>query len=182
MTPRTRNTVALVLILVLFAAPLVAALVLHAVGWEPPPSKNSGTLVEPPEDLTHARFVLANGTPLAWKDAQWSWTLFAVPGPDCAQHCLDRLDELRRARLTLNRNAYRLRVVVLDAALPADALARLAPLERGTDPDGVFAALRPAARDDVAAAVVDPHGFLVLRYPAGYDGRGISKDLQRLMK
>jgi len=41
---------------------------------------------------------------------------------------------------------------------------------------------QPAANDDVSAVFVDPHGFLILSYPAGYDGNLLKKDLARLIK
>ena len=114
---------------------------LNAAGWRPSGMRNYGTLIEPPQDLTSARFMLDDGKPLAWKDDEWSWTLIALTGPGCAQKCLARIDELRRARLTLNQNAYRVRVVVLDDTLPARAIAPLKPTQRARDTDG------EAARD-----------------------------------
>ena len=182
MTPQTRKRIGLVLIVLLFAAPIVTAYVLNAVGWRPSGMRNYGTLIEPPEDLTAARFTLDDGKQLAWKDEDWSWTLIALPGPDCAAKCLARIDELRRARLTLNQNAYRVRVVVLDANVPTSAIEAMKPLERARDADEKLAKYRPATRDDVAAVLVDPHGFLILSYPAGYDGNLLKKDLARLIK
>ena len=172
----------LILIVALFAAPILIAYLLNAAGWRPTGMRNYGTLVEPPRDLTQARFVLADGKALPWKDADWSWTLFALPGPDCTKRCLERIDELRRARLTLNQNAHRVRIVVLDASLPADALAPIKPVEGAHDVDAKLADLRPATPDDVAVALVDPHGFLILHYPAKYDGNLLRKDLARLIK
>ena len=181
MNPRNRNRIGLILILALFAAPLVTAYVLNAFGWRPAGSRNYGTLIEPPQDLTAARFVLADGSTLAWKDEDWSWTVFAIPGPACGQACLARIDELRRARLTLNQNAFRVRVVVL-GELPADALAALKPVMTASDAEGRLANLRPAGADEVAVAFADPHGFLVLRYAVGYDGNKLRKDLARVIK
>ena len=182
MTPENRKRFGLVLIVLLFAAPIAIAYVLNAFGWRPSGMRNYGTLIEPPQDLTAARFVLDDGKPLEWKDAEWSFTLIALPGPDCAAKCLARIDELRRARLTLNQNAYRVRVVVLDANLPASALEPMKPVERARDADEKLSAYRPAKNDDVAALLVDPHGFLILSYPAGYDGNLLKKDLARLIK
>ena len=79
---------------------------LNALGWRPSGMRNYGELIEPPQDLTAARFVLDDGKPLAWKDEDWSWTIFALTGPGCAEECLARIDELRRARLTLNQNRF----------------------------------------------------------------------------
>jgi hypothetical protein len=182
MTPQNRKRLGLVLIVLLFATPIIVAYVLNAAGWRPSGMRNYGTLIEPPQDLGSARFTLDDGTPLAWKDEDWSWTLIALPGPDCATRCLARIDELRRARLTLNQNAYRVRVVVLDASVPASAIEAMKPVERARDADERLASYRPAKSDDVAAVLVDPHGFLILSYPAGYDGNLLKKDLARLIK
>ena len=182
MNPQSRKRLGLVLIVLLFATPIIIAYVLNAVGWRPSGMRNYGTLVEPPQDLTTARFVLDDGKPLAWKDADWSWTLIALPGPGCADKCLARIDELRRARLTLNQNAYRVRVVVLGADTSSSAIEAMKPVEHARDADEKLAKYRPAANDDVSAVFVDPHGFLILSYPAGYDGNLLKKDLARLIK
>lgn len=182
MTPRMRNRIGMILIVALFAAPLVTAYVLNALGWRPAGTRNYGELIEPPQDLTAARFVLADGNNLAWKNEDWSWTVFAIPGPACAKQCLARIDELRRARLTLNQNTFRVRIVVLDDAIAAADLAGLAPVQTARDVDAKLASLRPAAADQIAVAFADPHGFLVLRYAVGYDGNKLRKDLERVIK
>lgn len=181
MTPRNRKRLGLVLLVALFLTPLLAAIVLNAVGWRPAGTRNYGDLVEPPRPLADARFVLDGGEPLRWEDADWSWTLFALPGPGCADACIARIDELRRARLSLNQNAHRVRVVVLDGDLPPGRIDALAPVLAARDADGALAALRPAA-GEVAVAIADPHGFLAMQYPAGYDASRLRKDLVRLVK
>ena len=182
MTPDNRKRVGLILIVLLFAAPIAAAYILNALGWRPAATRNYGTLVEPPQDLGAARFVLADGKALEWKDADWSWTLFALTGPDCAEKCLAKIDELRRARLTLNQNAYRVRVVVLDASIAPDKLLPLKPVEAARDADSKLETLRPKTPDEVSAALADPHGLLILRYDAGYDANLLRKDLAKLIK
>ena len=182
MTPDNRKRLGLVLIVLLFAAPIATAYLLNAFGWRPAGMRNYGTLIEPPQNLTDARFLLDDGKPLAWEDDEWSWTLIALTGPQCAEKCLARIDELRRARLTLNQNARRVRVVVLDSTLPESALAPLKPLARARDADEKLATYRPVKSDDVAAVLVDPHGFLILTYPVGYDANLLRKDLARLIK
>lgn len=182
MEQRTRSRVGLILIAILFATPLVAAIVLHSIGWRPAATSNYGQMIEPPQNLGAAQFVLADGRSLEWKDADWSWTVFALPGPDCATRCLERIDELRRVRLTLNQNQHRVRIVVVGDSLSPSILAALAPVETARDADQMLAALRPHGSDEVAVAFADPHGFLVLRYPVGYDANALRKDLARLVK
>ncbi|MBZ0221683.1 MAG: hypothetical protein K8F35_01520 [Dokdonella sp.] len=178
---RTRNRIALILVVAAFVVPFLGTWYLSTTGWRPQGMRNFGTLIEPPRDLSAARFVLADGGTLGWKDANWSWTVVALPGPDCAQACLRELDELRRVRLTLNRNAARVRLIVL-ADLPQQALASLAPMQSARDVDGVLAAYRPAVADALAVVFIDPHGFLVLSHAAGYDANKLRKDLERAIK
>ena len=177
-----RKPIGLILILLLFAAPFVAAWLLSASGWRPIGTRNYGDLITPPEDLSQARFVLADGSTLKWKEPSWTWTIFALAGHDCAASCMARIDELRRVRLTLNQNSNRARVVVIGAAIAPSALAALDPVRTATDADGKLTGLLPTAPDQVAVAFADPGGRLVLRYPVGYDGTPMRKDLARLIK
>ena len=75
-----------------------------------------------------------------------------------------------------------MRVVVLDANVPASAIESMKPVERARDADEKLANYRPAASEDVSVVLVDPHGFLILSYPVGYDGNLLKKDLARLIK
>lgn len=184
MTPRNRKRLGLILIVLLFAAPITTAYVLNALGWRPSGTRNFGTLLEPPKNLSAAVLTTVDGKPLPLKDAgaDWSWTLVGLPSAGCTRECLERLDELARARLTLNQNATHVRVVAVDAALSEDAVKALHPFTIARDPDHVFEFLRPPGEDQVAAALIDPNGFLVLTYAVGYDGNGLRKDLARLFK
>ncbi|MBN8728697.1 MAG: hypothetical protein J0H15_13480 [Xanthomonadales bacterium] len=170
-----------ILLIGLFAAPILLALGLTLSGWHPAGTRSHGELLQPPQDIRAARFVLADGSTLGWQAPEMPWTLFALPGPGCSTHCMERLDELRRVRVSMNQNDRRLRVLVLDPAL-APELAPLEPLTAAVDKDGVLAAWRPSASDTVAVAVADPHGYLVLRYLPGYDASGLRKDLGRVIK
>lgn len=177
---RNRNRIALVLLILFLLAPLIAAIVLSASGWQPQKHRNYGELIEPPQSLEDAVFQLADGSTLAWRDADWSWTIFALPGA-CAEHCMARLDELRRVRLTLGRKASRARVVVLDPAL-APRLAGLEPLITARDVQDRLGGERPAGADQVSVLFADPHGFLVMRFGSDYDADRMRKDLARLVQ
>jgi hypothetical protein len=181
MNPRRRNRLVLVLIVLLFAAPLVAAFLLRAGDWRPARTVANGVLVEPPRDLTAVAVTLADGSRLAWRDAQFRWTLLALPGARCETQCRARLDEALRLRITLGRNAERLRVTYLGPPLPADFLAARAPLLVGRDDTGALAAERAQGEDALALALVDPNGRLILRYPEGYAAQGVRKDIVRIL-
>lgn len=177
---RRRNRAALVLLILFLLAPLIAAIVLAVSGWQPQKYRNYGELISPPQNLEDAVFQLADGSTLAWRDADWSWTIFALPNA-CAGHCMARLDELRRVRLTLGRKASRARVVVLDPML-APRLGGLEPLLTASDVTGRLAAERPVETDEVSVLFADPHGFLVMRFGSDYDADRMRKDLARLVQ
>lgn len=172
---------ALIIVAVVFMAPILVALALNIAGWRPHKTRNSGVLIEPPQDVVAAAVMLDDGTKLAWRDPSWSWTLLALPGAHCATQCHERLATLLRMRITLNQNAGRLRIIYLGPALDVGLLQALAPLRAGTDAAGRFASLRPHGDDALALALVDPNGLLMLRYDAGYEAVGVRADLMRLI-
>lgn len=183
MDKRNRNRLVFLAIVLVFAAPLLAAVALHLSGWRPQALRNYGTLVQPPQDVAAATVALAGAEPLLWRDPQWHWTLLALGNGDCGEACQARLAELMRMRITLGRNAERLRVVYLGPQpLPGAAAAALAPLLSGSDPGGAFAAYRPdGPAGAVALALVDPNGLLMLRYPAGYDAARLRADIVKVL-
>ncbi len=168
-------------VVAVFLVPLLAALLLSQSDWQPHKTRNSGTLVEPPRNVAATVIALTDGSRLDWHDPQLRWTLIALPGANCGDECRTRLDEALRMRLTLGQNAARLRIVYLGAALPGDFVAARAPLQAGSDVAGAFAAERAHGDDALALALVDPNGWLMLRYPDGYSAQGLRSDIQQVI-
>jgi hypothetical protein len=178
---RTRNRLVFFAVVLVFAAPLIAAWLLNAAGWRPANLRNSGTLVQPPADIAAAPVTLADGSRLVWKDPQWHWTLVALAKDECAGRCRTRLAELLRMRITLGRNADRLRLVLLGAPLPPADAAAAAPLLVGHDDAGALAAYQPAEPGALALVLVDPNGLLMMRYDAGYDAARLRGDIVKVV-
>ena len=176
-----RGRLVLVGIVALFAIPLVAAFLLRGSGWQPARTLQSGILVQPPHDVSAAPVTLADGSRYAWQDPQYRWTLLLLPGNGCAQNCQTRIDEVLRMRVTLGRNADRLRVLYLGSAPTPDFLAARAPLVAGRDDAGAFAFARAQGTDDLALALVDPRGQLMLRYADGYSAQGLRRDITKVL-
>jgi hypothetical protein len=181
MNKSTRGRLALLGIVVVFAVPLAAAFLLRGSGWQPARTLQSGLLVQPPHDVSTAPVTLADGSHYAWLDPQYRWTLVMLPGSECGQNCQTRLDEALRMRITLGRNADRLRVLYLGPALARDFLAARKPLLAGRDDGGAFAFARAQGADDLALALVDPRGQLMLRYADGYSAQGLRGDVVKIL-
>jgi hypothetical protein len=184
---RSRTT--LLLIAALFAAPIVLAFALAALGWRPSAAKNYGTLVEPPRDFAPVVATAADGTRVPWSTPSGYFHV-VVPLPDaCGAPCATFADSLQRIWRGLKQRAPRVRFLVVgrpDAELAA-VLARFPQMQAVTLAPDPFE--HPAPRTDVPerqaplpAYVVDPHGYYVLRYEAGFDPAGLKRDLEKLVR
>lgn len=180
--PTTRSgRLKLVLIMLVFLAPIVAAGLLTLSGWQPE-GKGNGQPIVPQRSLADVR-VEVDGKPWAWRDSEPRLTLVALPGPDCAARCVHTLTLMRNARIVLNRNADRLRLLYIGAApAGADAEATMRDYKSGSDPADAFAPFRPAEPDTVAAVLVESNATALAWYPAGFDPNGLRKDLQKVIR
>ncbi|HZX32815.1 MAG TPA: hypothetical protein VFF03_15805 [Rhodocyclaceae bacterium] len=166
MKPSPRWT--LFLIVLLLALPFVAGTGLYVSGWRPAGTVNNGVLITPPATLA---------SPADWEG---KWSLLLVHDAPCGAPCAQRLDELRRVRLSLGQQMARTRVVWMGRAVGREAtnlkgvIPDLATLDEvshllGTLPPG-------------SVVLVDPNGLAMMRYPPGADPRGMRADLERLLK
>jgi hypothetical protein len=178
------SRIKLLLIMLVFAVPILAAGLLTLSGWQPA-GKGNGQPILPQRNFAaeRVRVALAGGGDWPWRDARPRLTLVALAGPGCAERCLDTLTKMAAARITLNNNAPRLRLLYLGAP-PADAAARgmTRYWQLGADADGRLAAFVPSAPDSVAAILVESDGTALSLYPAGFDPSGLRKDLQKVVQ
>ncbi|GFZ91328.1 hypothetical protein [Dyella caseinilytica] len=172
------------LVVFIFAAPVIAAALLNLSGWQPT-GHGYGEPIMPQRnfDQEHVQIRLANGQDWVWRDTSPRLTLIALAGPDCAAHCMEALTKMAAARITLNNNADRLRLLYVGQP-PADAAAN--GMENywslGSDVNSSLATYRPAAPDSVSALLVESDGTALTRYPAGFDPSGLRKDLQKVIR
>ncbi len=174
----------LALLAIAFVAPMLIAVALGALGWLPG-TRSYGRPVDPQLTLTgtDAPVTLANGTAYAWKAATPLWTLVALPGPGCVDRCVGQLDLLHRAQIGLNGNQSKLRLLYLGVPpAAADAAPVIRAWQVGSDDRAALARFRPAAPDSLAVLLVQPGGVVLTWYPAGFDPRGLNKDLQKAFR
>ncbi|MFC5438732.1 hypothetical protein [Rhodanobacter ginsenosidimutans] len=182
---RKRSRLYLVLIALVFAAPMLVAGLLTLAGWQPG-TKGNGEPIVPQRNFVAEKLdvQLADGHPYAWRDSKPRMTLVALPGPDCAAQCFDLLTGLAKARVMLNRNQGRLRLLYLGAP-PADPQRRAAMQPfwlLGNDVGDKLAKFRPSAPDSLSVVLVESNGTALSYYPAGFDGPGLARDLQKVVK
>lgn len=178
---RSRNRSKLLLVVGLFAAPAVLAIVLGFLGWQPG-VRGHGEAILPQRSLADVRIATGDGTSWAWRDTEPRMTLVALAGPGCATRCIETLGLARNARLLLNRNADRLRLLYVGEPPVGAPRAALEDWTSGRDIDDALAEFRPSETDAVAMLLVESNGTALSLYRAGFDPNGLRKDLQKVVK
>jgi hypothetical protein len=183
---RHRGRRQFVLVASIFFVPLATALLLYfSAGWRPMVNAQ-GTLIDPPRPLAVAGVALADGRPAPPDVFLGHWSV-VYPTNACNERTAGLLDELARVRAALDKDAGRVRRVLLHGGqcasfgFPQDAdLLVLAAAGPGGE---AFRAQFPLAVDGGHGIyIVDPHGNLMMSYPAAGSARGLLKDLERLLR
>ena len=181
---RRRNRNMLVGLFLLFFGGMLIAGLLRFSGWRPEGSKNKGELLQPYGDLRAYTPTLANGGAYGWKDEPRIWRIVAMPR-DCATsraaECKRLLADFDKVWRLMSKDADRVHVLWAGDLPPGVAVPREVRQLRADD--GLRAGL--ARWDDAsgdAAWLVDPNGFVVLRYAPGFDPGDLRSDLARLLK
>jgi hypothetical protein len=182
MDPRNRRRLQLLGVASLFAAPILVGIALVLAGWMPG-TKSYGLPILPQRNLADASVQLDGSARFEWRDRDFHWTLVALPGPACAMRCTHALDMIRRARITLNQNADKVRLLYLGKP-PESPQARdlMRTWQIGASKAAELDDLRPRARDSLAAVLVMPDGVALTHYPPGFDPEGLKKDLQKVVR
>lgn len=181
---RRRGRRQLLLVASLFVVPVVTAILLYrSTDWRPVVNAQ-GTLIDPPQLVATAGLALANGAAVPDDALRGHWSVIRPVTGECGARERAILEELARVRLALDKDADRVqRVVVHDGGCAA--------LERETDePDlrmfsadaGFLAQFPPAVDGAQGIYIADPHGNLMMSYPAAGSARGLLKDLERLLR
>lgn len=177
---RRRNRLMLLAIFALFFGSMLIAGLLRFSGWRPEGMKNNGELLQPPADLREAAPVLDDGQPYPWAPAERTWRIVVAPPASCTTECERIARDVDTVWQLFGKDADRVHVLWVGdppAAPRPDTLRSVRPspalragLPRLDDPAGV------------PVYVVDPNGFVILRYPPGADLAGLRSDLARLLR
>ena len=185
---RSRNRGMLIAIFALFFGGMLVAGLLRFSGWRPEGTKNKGEMLQPYGDLRGYAPTLSGGGAYRWSDSPRTWRIVVAPR-ECdgarSGECRELLRQVDTVWQLMGKDADR--VHVLWVGVPPTGL---------TMPDEVHVlradAVLPAQllRSDEqtthqagdAAWLLDPNGFVVLRYAPGFDPGDLRTDLARLLK
>lgn len=166
---------------ILFFGSLLLAGVLRFCGWQPASMRNNGELLKPPADLRALVLVRANGQPYAWASGARIWRIAVAPPTNCTQQCVALAAALDKVWQLFGHRADK--VEVLWIGTPPGGLPPMPELRVLRDDARLRQAL-PRGDDatGVPVYVIDPNGWVILRYAPGFDPSGLRSDLVKLLK
>lgn len=171
----------LVLIFVLFFGSLLGAGLLRFSGWQPQGSKVHGEMLQPAVDARAVVPTLADGSEYLWNPTERTWRIVVAPPADCAEACVTLAQDLDKVWQLFGRKADHVHILWV-GTLPANAPRN--PALRTVKPTAELLAALPQVNDTngVPIYVIDPNGFVILRYAPGTDPGFVRTDMSRLLK
>lgn len=184
--PPNRNNGLLMLALVvsLLAMPFLIGAGLYFGGWKPTRTNQHGLLIDPPLPIPKNGLITTDGHPLPSSELADKWVLLLSLDSPCGTQCNQRIDEMRRIQVSMNKDMGRLRRVVISQTPNTPELLAA----QNQQPDLlVFSAPqhwlpRSTSGSTYSIHIIDPLGRRVMEYPAETSAKEIRADLERLLK
>jgi hypothetical protein len=182
------NRVQMVLIFVVFVAPIAGAFL-----YKPTKFNNYGDLYRPTRLVENVQMRGENGL-VEFKSLRGKWVFLVKADGECGVACEANILKIRQLRFMQNNNMKRLRTVFihtgLSDAVATDLDAKYRPMETYSlekiNYDKWTAVLKlddaPVEAEKDRFYIIDPAGNLIISYPASADPAAVQKDIKRLIK
>ena len=171
----------LILIFVMFFGSLLVAGLLRFSGWQPQGSKAHGDMLQPAVDARALVPKLADGSDYLWNPAERTWRIVVAPPADCAEVCVKLAQDLDKVWQLFGSKADHVHILWVGTP-PADAPKNAALRVVQPTPEMLAALPRVNDAQGVPIYVIDPNGFVILRYAPGTDPGFVRTDVSRLLK
>ena len=183
---RNRNRIALLAVVAVFVLPILVAMWIARSDRIPEATGVHGRMYDPARDLRDLDLQPVDGSAYAWNPEERTWRLLVVPPARCGQECVDLVADLDKVWRLFGRNAGRVHVLwaCAEAACMPPAGTELPDTFLRIHPDARLRAALPGVDDPAGTPVyvLDPNGFLVLRYAPGFDPSGLRRDVGKLVR
>ncbi|WP_305806309.1 hypothetical protein [Stenotrophomonas sp. YIM B06876] len=178
---RNRGRWVLLALFAMFFGSMLGAGVLRFSGWQPAINRNHGQLLSPPVDLRALPPRQADGQAYDWNPAARRWRILLAPAADCTPACVTLSQDLGKVWQLFGHNADNVEILWLGT--PPAAVAAM-PALRVLMPQPALREQLPGVDDPagIPVYVVDPNGFVILRYAPGFTPGGLRADLAKLLK
>lgn len=178
---RSRNRTLLLLIMVVFLGTALVAATLRLSGWRPSGNTNHGELLQPYGDLRRVTPRLLDGGEYAWAPVDRIWRIAVAPPPGCDAPCVDLSRTLDTVWQLFGHRGERVHTLWIGEP-PAGAVRNASWHVLRDDPELRAGLPRVDDPAGVPVYIIDPYGFVVLRYAPGFDPAHLREDMSRLLK
>lgn len=189
----------LVLLVLLFAAPVLAAYALYfwaPEAWRPENRSHQGHLINPARPVESLSLHTVSGQRLDASLFREKWTLLLVGSSTCDEACIRALYDTRQVRTALGKNTPRVqRIYVATDRAGIEELQALAAREHpdlklavaeGAEIYGVDRQFSADGRSPLKNVhdiyLLDPHGNWFMSYTPQDPPRGLLKDLKKVLR
>ncbi|HEY3326428.1 MAG TPA: hypothetical protein VGK14_04590 [Novimethylophilus sp.] len=191
MSEQRKGRFMLVMLVLVFALPVLGVVILHSADWRPG-GKSHGELMQPSRALDFPLLNTAGNKPFTAPDWHRKWHMVYITAATCDQNCRDALHTMRQLHASLAKEIDRIeRVWLIAGAVPTDQVSQLRQVQRDYPdlivlPDAAalttqFNLSHSQAASGERVYLVDPMGHLMMSYPRGADPYGMRKDLVRVL-
>lgn len=192
-TNKARGRKTLMLLVLIFAAPIVLSLLTWSY-WRPSGFGNNGDLIQPPRLLQPMNLQTPDGQEFDLHSLEAKWTLVYFDQGQCNETCRKSLYTMRQIRLGQSKNAYRVRTMLIVDNSEQSVLDSVT-----TDYPGMIVVTGSSAEIEATAGqfstdfgdalsssgrfyLVDPLNNLMMTFAPDMDPLDMLKDLKRLLK
>jgi cytochrome oxidase Cu insertion factor (SCO1/SenC/PrrC family) len=184
----------LLVVLLIFALPVVLSTMLYVSGWRPSSTGNYGELIQPPRFIEEISFQSIDGKIVKFSDLHGKWTMIYFDSALCPAECMDRIYFMRQTHRSQGKYLDKIqRVFVLtdnqgvnnlNAKLAGYPEMRVLTTEKESL-SKLYKQFGLQTQADVAQRnifLIDQQGNLMMRYKSSSDPAGVRKDFDRLLK
>lgn len=192
---KKQNQKTIILLLLAFIAPVLAAYLVYINMGEVGKTRNNGELIMPPRPLNDLHLNTLQGRPFGFEQLKGNWHLVYIGNGPCDKACRDRLSMMHQTRMGQGKAMSRVRLLYIAADKSGTAnsdklrkdYARLTVLtgkkENITKTIQLFETdAATNIRAEHLIFMIDPLGNLMMRYKSDVRLIGIIKDLEHLLK
>lgn len=188
------NRLKLIIVLTVFALPVVLSSLLYYSGWRPTSTGNYGELIQPARFIEDMTFQSIDGKKIQLSELHGKWTMIYFDSASCPAECIDRVFFMRQTHHSLGKYLDKIqRVLILTDNKGIDSLnAKLTDyvdmrvFTAGKDSMSKlyqsFDMLSQADIDQRNIFLLDQRGNLMMRYKSISEPASVRKDLERLLK
>jgi len=184
----------LVIVLAIFALPVVLSMMLYFSGWRPSATANYGELIQPARYIEDVTLKAIDGKQVKISSLHGKWTMVYFDTAVCPEECINRiffmrqihhsqgkyLDKIQRVFiLTDNKSIETLKSKLTDYPDMLVLTAEKDVLSKLSEAFGLFTQADVEQRN---IFLLDQQGNLMMCYKATSEPAGVRKDLAQLLK